>query len=178
MAMNARCSMFSPAWLGLLSILATVSAPAVQAQGFTVHDLTALGPAMEQALGSGFSHLAQARRVTLSCLDCAGSPMVDVLLGQQTDGTEQRLRSGETKIATLEALCRERDATCRLSALDVAPAAGWISTWQMGGQRGATAVMLYDGDLLTIRSLAQSDGLALANAEKLAAFAADRIVGR
>ena len=135
--------------------LMTLLGPDVaSARGFAVQDLTPFGPVLERALGAGFAHRAEGRRVTLTCPPCKGSPIVDVLLGRQADGTEARVRSGETSIAQLEALCRQRSSSCRLVALDVSPAVGWVSTYGMGSQFGSTAVVLRDGDLLTIRVIA------------------------
>jgi hypothetical protein len=157
--------------------LMTLLGPHVaSARGFAVQDLAPFGPSLEKALGPGFAHRAQARRVTLMCPTCEGSPMVDVLLGRQADGTEARLRSGETPIARLEALCRARSSSCRLAALVVSPAVGWVLTYGMGSQFGSTAVVLRDGDLLTIRVIAGSEALARASVDKVVAAAAGAII--
>ncbi|MDO7843963.1 hypothetical protein [Sphingomonas immobilis] len=142
-----------------------------QAEGFAVHDLTTVATDLQKALGDGFVERAEPTRVTLTCPSCAGAPIIDVLIGRQTDGTEQRIRSGETKIARMEALCREREPACRLVALDVAPAIGWITAYPMGDHAGATAVVLRDSDLLTIRSIAGNAATARAHADKLLAVA-------
>lgn len=167
-----------PARLGLAFLFAIAPVSAGHAAGFMVHDLSPLGPTLEAALGPGFVHRAEPARITLTCPGCADAPMIDVRLGRQDDGTEQRIRTGETPVARLEALCRQQDPACRLTALDIAPAVGWITSWPMGGQRGATVVILRDGDLLTIRSLADTEATARANADKLVAIATGRIVGR
>ncbi|QJU59911.1 hypothetical protein HL653_21115 [Sphingomonas sp. AP4-R1] len=167
-----------PIRLGFALLLALAPAASGRAAGFAVHDLTSLGPDMEKTLGPGFVHRAEARRVTLTCLGCAANPMIDVLLGRQDDGTEDRVRAGETTIARLEAICREKDPACRLTALEIAPAVGWMSHWRMADRPGATVVILRDGDLLTIRSLADTDAVARANAEKLVTAIGGRVVGR
>jgi hypothetical protein len=159
-----------------LAISATFAAVSVQAEGLAVHDLSTVTDKMKAALGPEFVARAAPNRVTLACLACAGAPMIDVLLGHQHDGTEQRVRSGETPITRLEELCREKDPTCRVAAIEAAPAVGWMSHYRMGGLRGSTAVILRDGDLLTIRSLAREADVASANAEKLIKVAVPAIV--
>ena len=151
---------------------------AAWAEGFAVHDLRPLAPAMAKAAGADFEHRAETDRVTLACPTCAGSPMIDVRLGRQADGTEQRVRSGETPVAKLEALCRAREPACRLTALEVAPAVGWITAYPMGSLSGATAVILRDGDLLTIRAIADDPATARRHAEMVVAEPGRRIVGR
>jgi hypothetical protein len=160
--------------VALLVGLAPVSA---WAEGFALRDLTGLEPAAKSALGGRFAARAEAARLTLLCAACEGSPMIDVLLGRQADGTEGRVRSGETPIASLEALCRQRDPECRLTGLSVAPAVGWISLYRMGSMSGATAIVLRDGDLLTIRSLAGDAATASRNARTLVQALVPRIVG-
>ncbi|WP_407519923.1 hypothetical protein [Methylobacterium oryzisoli] len=148
------------------------------AEGFAVRDLRTVTGEATAALGGRFASRAEAGRLTLACPDCEGGPMIDVLIGRQTDGTEGRVRSGQTSLAQLEALCQARSPDCRLSGLSVAPAVGWITTYPMGRTAGATAVILRDGDSLTIRSLASDGAVARRNAETLARTVAPRIVGR
>ncbi|WP_020180774.1 hypothetical protein [Methylopila sp. M107] len=162
----------------LACVLALLTATAAHAEGFAVRDLTSVVDEAKAALGPGFQHRAAPERLTLMCLTCEGGPMVDVLLGRQPDGTEQRVRSGETTFESLERRCKEREPACRLSGLDVAPAVGWITSYPMGKTFGATAVVIRDGDLLTIRSIASSANAARANAETLASKLAPQIVGR
>jgi hypothetical protein len=159
----------------MLFLLAT----AANAQGFAVHDLTPLAEEMKRALGPDFVHRDAPQRVTLACPTCAGSPMVDVLLGRQDDGTEQRVRSGATSIARLRELCQAKDPACRLDALDIAPAVGWITGYRIGeSTQGTTAVILRDGDLLTIRVLSSDPAIARATADRLVATVARTIIGR
>lgn len=82
--------------------------------------------------------------------------MIDVLLGTQTDGTEDRVRSGVTTIGDLEKLCRGRDGACRLEWLDVQPAVGWQSNYAFGSSHGVTSVIILDGQMLTVRVVADS----------------------
>jgi len=159
-------------------LLAALAATEARADGFAVHDLSTIAEDLNAALGDGFIHRAEAGRVTLMCTTCAGQPMLDVLIGRQTDGTEERVRSGATSIERLEAICKEREPSCRLSALDVAPAVGWISTYPIGGTAGSTVIMLRDGDMLTVRSLASDADVARGNAEKAAKAAAAKLLAQ
>lgn len=142
------------ATLAAFAALAAAVPATARAEGFATHDLAPLAAPLAAALGAGATHRGEAGRVILACPACDGAPMLDIRLGRQTDGTEQRVRSGETPIARLDALCKAREPACVVTALDVAPAVGWISAWPSGSMRGATAVVLKDGDLLTLRALA------------------------
>jgi hypothetical protein len=149
----------------------------VLAQGFATRDLARLTKDMERILGPHFTSRTKDGQVALSCLSCAGSPIVGVAVGRQNDGTEQRVREGKTTIEQLRAQCRARDPSCELAALDVAPAVGWITSYRIGSMAGATAVIIRDGDLLTIRSLSDDPAMARANAVKMTSFAR-RIIGK
>lgn len=159
-----------------LASLALAGAEA-RADGFGVRDLRTIAPEVSAALGSGFSDKSEAQRVTLICPRCEGEPTVDLQLGRQTDGTEERVRSGQTQISRLEMLCQERNPSCRLAGLDVAPAVGWISTYSTGSLFASTAVIMRGGDLLTIRSLASTADAARGNAEKVVTAVRRRLVG-
>jgi len=143
----------------------------VLAQGFATRDLASLAKDMERILGPRFISRTEEGQVALSCLSCPGSPIVGVALGRQDDGTEQRVREGKTTIEQLRQQCRARDPGCELTALDVAPAVGWITSYRMGTMAGATAIIIRDGDLLTIRSLSEDPAIARANAIKMTRFA-------
>ena len=156
-----------------MSIAALVATEA-HAEGFAVHDLSTIADDASHALGAGFIHRAAPGRVTLMCTGCEGGPMVDILIGRQTDGTEQRVRSGQTSLSDLETLCRNRDPSCSLAGLSVSPAVGWITTWSMG----STAVILRDGDLLTIRSIAADADTARRNAETVVEAVSPKVIGR
>ena len=150
--------------LPLLSVLAATSA---QAQGFATSDLSRLGKPAAAALGPGFTFRAEPSRLTLACGACAGEPIVDVILGKQADGTEERVRSGAMTIADLEKLCRTRDDACRVTALDVGAAVGWVSSYSSGDREGATAVIILHRQLLTVRALATAPGTARATITRL-----------
>lgn len=161
----------------IVALLCLAGAPAC-AEGFAIRDLTAVAGEAGAALGTGFVSRAAAERLTLMCMSCEGAPMVDLLLGRQSDGTEERVRAGRTSMADIEAICRARSPDCRLSALSVAPAVGWVTRCGVGSSAGATAVILRGGDLLTIRALASSREAAARQVEILARTVAPRIVGR
>ena len=137
----------------LALMLGVTIAGAAQAEGFASRDLSAFAETAASALGMGYDHRAEPERLTLFCPGCEDAPMIAVLIGRQTDGTEARMRLGETTIARLEELCQEREPRCRLNAIDVAPAIGWVTSYPLGDGFGATAIILRDGDMLTIRSL-------------------------
>ena len=162
-------------WLGVA--IATGLAVGAQAQGLATKDLTKVGQAAAAAMGPGFEMKAEPERLTLVCATCAGEPIIDILVGRQTDGTEARVRSGATGMADLQRLCRARSPSCTVSALVVAPAVGWVSGYPLGDRAGATAVIIRDGDLLTIRSLARNPAAARAAVDRLLPLVRSRIVG-
>lgn len=162
----------------LILSLAALVATEAQAEGFAVHDLSTVAEDASTALGAGFIHKADPGRVTLVCSGCQGGPMIDIRIGRQTDGTEQRVRSGQTSMADLERLCQAKDPACSLAELSVSPAVGWLTTWPMGSSAGSTAVILRDGDLLTIRSIAADADTARGNAEKLVDALSPKVIGR
>lgn len=161
----------------ILAFFCLTAAPA-HAEGFAIRDLTTVAGEAGAALGAGVMARAAPERLTLMCTTCDGAPMVDLLLGRQADGTEERVRSGQTPMAQIETICRERSPECRLSGLSVAPAVGWATTYGVGSSAGATAILLRDGDVLTIRALAGSRETAARQIEILARTVAARIVGR
>ena len=77
----------------------------------------------------------------------------------------------------MEAQCRARQDGCRIEALNVAPAVGWLSLWKIGGS-GSTAVIVLDGDMLTVRSIAGDSATAKANAQAVVADLVPQLVGR
>jgi hypothetical protein len=163
--------------IGLAAAVVGGTTGTVSAQGFAVGDLREVEQAATRVLGQGFVARAAEKRLTFVCTDCAGAPMIDILLGRQTDGTEDRVRSGQTTVADLERLCRERNDACRLTGLSVAPAVGWISQYPLGEGAGSTAVIIRNGDLLTIRGVARQPGVAHASVKKLVDGLGRRIIG-
>lgn len=162
----------------LIMSIAFLVATEAHAEGFAVHDLSTVADDASAALGAGFTHKAEPGRVTLFCSSCKGGPMVDIKIGRQTDGTERNVRSGQTSMADLERLCQVKDPACSLTGLSVSPAVGWITKWSMGPIIGSTAIILRDGDLLTIRSVADDADTARRNAEKIVEAVSPKVVGR
>ncbi|WP_420137846.1 hypothetical protein [Sphingomonas sp.] len=161
----------------ILPLLATLAASAVGARGFVIKDLISQGKAAAAALGSGFQLRSTPSRLILHCTRCPGEPVVDLVLGTQPDGTEDRVRSGKTTMADLERLCRTRSPQCRITALDVKPAVGWVSAYPIGERAGATAVIIRDGQLLTIRSVANEPAQTRRNIDQLIPLVRTRIIG-
>ncbi|KQS54977.1 hypothetical protein ASG32_14235 [Methylobacterium sp. Leaf361] len=162
---------------GLLLLVFGLWAQTAMAQGFAVHDLTGLAEAARSALGPAATARAEAGQLGLHCAACAGAPAIELRIGRLTDGTEARVRSGRTTLAALEALCVRRNPDCRLSALPAGPAIGWLSVYALDGGAGATAVILRDGDLLTIEARASDRGAAEDAARRLMQAVLPRIVG-
>ncbi|MDQ0839999.1 hypothetical protein [Sphingomonas faeni] len=169
---NMRHRLGTVAFAGMIA-LATGAA----AQGLATRDLTGVSQAAAAALGSGFEAKEEPQRATLFCTDCVGAPVVDVLIGRQADGTEERVRSGTTSIADLQQICRARSPRCTVTALEVAPAVGWVSGYPLGDRAGATAIIIRDGDLLTVRSLAQDPASARQAIDRLLPLIRTRIIG-
>jgi len=164
--------------LGTVVIAGMIAlAAGAAAQGLATRDLTGFSQAAATALGSGFEAKEEPQRATLFCTDCAGAPVVDVLIGRQADGTEERVRSGTTSIADLQQICRARSPRCTVTALEVAPAVGWVSGYPLGDRAGATAIIIRDGDLLTVRSLAQDPASARQAIDRLLPLIRSRIIG-
>jgi hypothetical protein len=152
------------------------SAPA-SAQGFAVDDLRNF--TVDTALLEGGTFAARATapdRLTIFCIDCPELEAIDVLLGRQDDGTEGRVRSGQTTMDQLEANCRAREASCTLEGISVGPAIGWVTTYEVP-LAGSTTVLFRDGDLLTIRSIADDVANARRNGGAVRDALAPTIVG-
>lgn len=109
---------------GLLAALLCLSAAPAFAGGFGLRDFTAVADEAGSALGLGYAARAAPERLTLMCTTGDGAPMVDLLLGREADGTEERVRAGRTLMAQLEDICRSRSPDCRLSGLPVNLAVG------------------------------------------------------
>ncbi|MCJ2094690.1 hypothetical protein MKK67_19640 [Methylobacterium sp. J-072] len=161
----------------LLVLLGCFIAQAAQAQGFASHDLTGFVDRVRIAIDTKASVQATPLTLTVTCAPCRGSPVADIELGRLNDGTEKRVRSGATTFAKLESLCIQQNPDCRLSALPVSPAIGWITVYGLGNGGGSTAVILRDGDLLMIQAKADSPGHAEDSVRALVQNLAPRIVG-
>jgi hypothetical protein len=162
---------------GFLVVLWILWMQAALAQGFALHDLTVVAGAAGTALGRGSTVRPEAQHLSLHCPTCAGAPTVDLRIGRLTDGTEERVRAGKTSLGALEAMCVRRNPDCRLSGLAAGPAVGWISIYGLEQGAGATAVILRDGDLLTIEARASTRGTAEDSLRRLASAVLPPVVG-
>ncbi len=152
------------------------SAPAV---AFQDTDLEKFAQRAQAALGQGFQAQAGTRqRVALMCAKCGGATMVTIQIGRQTDGTEDRLRSGQTTITDLERICQANEPTCRIQRADTGPAVGWVSTYRGASVSGSTLVLLRNGDMLTVRSMAPTPEAARENIRRLQGSVLPQIIGR
>lgn len=162
----------------LLALLLALTLPGMAyAKGFLTRDLSGLVPAMTQALGKDYQGKMHDGKIVLHCPECAAEPIISIEPGRQTDGTEGRVRSGATKIADLEKQCQAREPQCRIAALDGGPAVGWVSAYPIFGNAGATAVLVRDGDLLMVRSIATDAATARGNLDKLMPEIRAKIIG-
>jgi hypothetical protein len=161
----------------LVVLIGCLLAQTAQAQGFASRELTAIVDQVRIAIDPKASVQATPLSLTMTCSPCRGSPTADIELGRLTDGTENRVRSGETSFAKLESLCIKQNPDCRLSALPASPAVGWITVYALGNGGGSTAVILRDGDVMTIQAKADSPGHAEDSVRALVQGIAARIVG-
>ena len=76
-----------------------------------------------------------------------------------------------------QALCQQRQPACTIELLDVGPAVGWISAWTLGGTAVSTAIILRDGDQLTLRSIGPDPARARTNALATIAALVPQIAG-
>lgn len=159
--------------LALLPLMLGLALP----DGFATKNINSLDAEVLALLGPGFVSAPRPGKLAYSCPDCAGQPILGIEFGRQVDGTEGRVRSGETKIEDLQAQCQARSPECRIEALDAGPAVGWVSSYAIGKDQGATAVLIRDGDLLTIRSVANDAAMARSNLDKLLPLVREKIVG-
>lgn len=160
-----------------LSLILALLAGSAAADGFAMPDLTGI-TVDTVAFGPNYIQRAEPGRITIACLDCGADFIaIDVLMGRSTDGTEGRYRSGETTLADMEAICASGDPTCRLEAIEVGDAVGWVSVYEGFPGPGSTAALFLDGDLLTIRSIAPDTALARENADIALRTVAPQIVG-
>lgn len=158
-------------------MIAVIMPIPAHARGFVSKDLTTAQTSAKAALGPGFIGRGSANELLFTCPDCKGAPAVTVLLGPGDAGTEARVRSGATTIAGLEDQCRARAPDCRITALAVAPAVGWVSGYQIGGIAGATAVLMRDGDMVVIRSIAADAATARHSVDLLLPVLRAKVIG-
>jgi hypothetical protein len=140
----------------------------VPASAFQDTDLEIVARKAQSALGPGYrAQLGNNKRLVLLCPDCEGLNMITIQLGRQTDGTEGRVRSGQTSIADLEKQCQAREPSCRIERADTRSAVGWLSTYRNGNIAGNTLVLLRNGDMLQVRSDGNTPAAARENLRRL-----------
>ncbi len=139
----------------VISAMACILLPGLaSADGFAAPDLTRLSVDVTGYRGGTFVAIQNdPDRLTIACTDCSGLTAIDILIGRQTDGTEDRIRSGQTRAEDMRALCLARDPTCELDLTSLGRAVGWVTAYA-GVTTGSTTILLLDGDILTIRSIA------------------------
>ena len=164
--------------LALLALAGALAAAPALAEPMAT-DLGALAIPPDLLSGPTFSRADEPGHLLLACIECGDGSAVDLTVapGAGDRGTEGRVRSGETTAADLQALCQAREPACTIDLLDVAPAVGWISAWSMGATAVATAIVLRDGDQLTLRSIGPDPARARANADAVIATLVPQIVG-
>jgi hypothetical protein len=145
--------------------------------GFASTDLNRLDGEIARLLGPGFLGAPRPGKLAYSCPSCAGEPILGIEIGRQADGTEDRVRSGRTRIEDLEKQCQARSPECRIEALAAGPAVGWVSSYALGSSRGATAILILGGDLLTIRAVANDAATARGTIDRLMPLVREKIVG-
>ena len=159
-------------------IAASLTNTASAAQdGFATDDLTTLDYDLADYEGGAFQAKKEAGRTSLICLECTSLTAVDIALGETTDGTEERYRSGETTLEHMEGLCQQRDESCTMAHLEIGDAVGWRSSYTAGAMAGATAVLFENGDMLTIRSIGENHEIADANLDRALDEIAPAIIG-
>lgn len=151
-----------------------------QADGFKITDLQTLTPDASGYLGNGTfdAQASDAKRLTVFCTGCSGMVAVDVLLGRNEDGTEQRYRSGETTVENMANLCKANNPGCELEALAQGNAVGWVTRYSLTSGSGSTAVLFLDGDQLVIRSIAPDRETAAANGRHALKTIGAQIIGK
>jgi len=163
-------------WIAAAAVLLTTSVAA--AQDPAAPDLTALEARALAALGEGYIARAEPARLILTCPACAGAPMAEIRLGRQEDGTEGRLRSGATTIASLDQQCRARNPSCRVERANAGPAVGWLSSYRLGEIAGNTLVLLRDGDMVVIRAVSADQEVSRRSLDLLRAEVVPAILAR
>ncbi|MCJ2021015.1 hypothetical protein MKK84_26940 [Methylobacterium sp. E-065] len=162
----------------LVVILCCLWSQTLLALGFAVHDRTPLAEDARTALGKDATAQAEPFQLMLTCPGCDGAPTVALQLGRLTDGTEGRIRSGKTTMGALETICVKKNPDCRLTTLPAGPGVAWITSYAFETGAGATAIVLRDGDLLTIDARSIDRGAAEDTVLRLAQKLLPRIIGR
>jgi hypothetical protein len=164
--------------LALATLLLSAMSQAAMADGFAVKDFTTLTFDPASMPGNEFMmRNDDPGRATIACIGCSGLVAVDVLLGTSTDGTEQRYRSGQTTLEMMEGQCRAKAPSCIMVPANLGRATGRTSQFDIGSTFGSTTILFLDGDLLTVRSLADTKDAAFANGQAILNSLGKQIVG-
>lgn len=156
-----------------LSVLLCLAPLVAAAEGFALTDLRKVEIDASAFAGGSYDYQQDRKRLIIACETCDDLTVISADVSRSTDGTEGRFRSGETTIEKMEALCQDRDPKCRLTRVEVGGAVGW----DRGPDKGSTAVLFRDGDLLTIRSLSESRNRSGTNMAAALRTIAPQIVG-
>jgi hypothetical protein len=163
----------------LCIVLACIALGTVPAAAFQDTDLETVAQRAQAALGPGFgAEVGNRQRVVLMCARCNGPTMVTIQIGCQADGTEDRVRAGQTTMADMERQCQANEPSCRIERADMGRAVGWVSSYRGAAVSGSTLVLLRGGDMLTVRSNAPSPEIAHENMRRLQRTVVPQIVGR
>ncbi len=164
-------------YLATLVIVGFWAGPAASFQDI---DLEAVGKRAQSQLGPNFlgSMGRGNKSVTIGCASCTGLTMVTMSIGRQTDGTEERVRSGQTTMADLERQCQANEPTCRVTRADVGGAVGWLTSYASGRLAGNTHVLVLNGDMLIVRSMADKSKTARDNMLRMQRSIIPEIISR
>jgi hypothetical protein len=171
------------ALIALPGCTSSVADSGVKKSGFAVTDLTKFN-----SIGSGASNVqlggqeciarAELSRLTIMCLDAPASPAIDVKLSKSKDGTEARLRSGETTIAKMEELCAQRGGVCKMEALKLGGAVGFVSKTNVGNTKIHNITLFKKDDLMVIRAISEDADVAAKYGKLVLDFYGTKIVGQ
>jgi hypothetical protein len=82
-------------------------------------------------------------------------------------------------MADLEQICQASEPSCRITRADIGPAVGWVSSYRSGDAfAGSTLILVRDGNLMTVRSIAPTSEAARQNIRRLQREVLPRIIGR
>jgi hypothetical protein len=145
---------------------------------FAVTNLNDLSNAPFTIPGKTFDRITERDRLTLGCTNCADMEGIDIIISKSTDGTEGRYRAGTTTIADIERICKSREPNCRVEAVTVHGAVGWVTRTTLFGRMAvSTTVLFKNGDMLTIRSFSDNAEIAYSNGQAARDQLAPQIVG-
>ncbi len=160
------------------AVLSSAICGAVPAAAFQDTDLEEVAQRAQAALGQGFRvQVGNRQRVVLMCASCAGPTMVTIQIGRQTDGTEDRVRGGKPPSQIWTPLSGQR-ADLPDRARRYRSRGGGVSTYRGASVSGSTLVLLRSGDMLTLRSTAQTQEAARENVRRLQRSVLPQIIGR